>query len=299
MRYRLRTRRVVVSVSMMLLALPAALRAQDVARRFAPFRPGGDTLVAIGFLQPATGRYAWLGADIRVHAASTMKVPVLIELGRRIDAGELAWDAPLPVVNAFRSIADGSPFSVDAGDDSDSSLYAFVGRSLPVAELARRMTVRSSNLATNILIERLGAARVDATAHRLGADSVTVLRGVEDNVAYRRGLSNTLTARGLVQLYAALLAGRAASAASTQRILGLLAAQEFNGGIPAGVPAGTHVAPQTGWSTGNAHDAASVYPPDAPPYILVVLTRGYGDEAAAEAVMRRIAAEAQAVAAGR
>jgi beta-lactamase class A len=160
------------------------------------------------------------------------------------------------------------------------------------------MTVRSSNLATDILIERLGADRVNATAHRLGADSITVLRGVEDGAAFRAGLNNTLTARSLAQLLTALLRGEAASAAGSQRILALLAAQEFNDGIPGGVPAGTLVAHKTGWITGIAHDAAIVYTANAPPYVLVILTRGYGPEADAEAKMREIAAAVHRIATG-
>ena len=282
-----------------LTTLPALLHAQDVARQLRTFVPGGDTVVAIAFVQPATGRHAFLGADLRLHAASTMKVPVLIELARRVDAGDLRWEDRLPVENRFASIADSADFSVDAADDSDSLPYTWIGSTATVADLARHMTVRSSNLATDILIQRLGADRVNATAHRLGADSVTVLRGVEDDAAYRRGMNNTLTARGLATLLTALLGGRAASAEGTQRVLALLAAQEFNGGIPGGVPAGTLVAHKTGWITGIAHDAAIVYPPNAPPYVLVILTRGYGSEADAEAVMRTVTAAVHRIASRR
>lgn len=271
-----------------LLLLPALLQGQDLSRQLRSFVPGGDTVVGIAFVQPATHRFAYLGSDVRLHAASTMKVPVLVELARRIDAGEFTWEAPLPVVNRFRSIADTGHFAVDAGDDSDSLPYTWIGGTASVAELARHMVVRSSNLATNILIERLGADRVNATAHQLGADSITVLRGVEDGAAFRAGMNNTLTARSLAKLLTAILTGQAASAAGTQRILALLAAQEFNNGIPGGVPAGTLVAHKTGWITGIAHDAAIVYPADAPPYVLVILTRGYATEPDAEAVMRRI-----------
>ena len=280
----------------LLLLLPATLRGQDVSRRFSPLLPGRDTIVSIYFIQPATGRHATLGADTRIHAASTMKVPVLIELARRIDAGEFKWTDSLPVVNDFISIADSTHFSVDAGDDSDSLPYTWIGQNVSIDDLARQMIVRSSNLATNILIQRLDARRVTATAHLLGADSVEVLRGVEDGVAYRRGMNNTLTARGLGKLLEALLQGRAASAAGTQHILGMLASQEFNGGIPSGVPAGTLVAHKTGWLTLTAHDGAIVYPANAPPYILVVLTKGFETEPAAESLMRRIAAEANAIA---
>lgn len=273
-----------------LLLCPALLHAQDLSRQLRPLVPGGDTIVAIAFVQPATHRFAYLESDIRLHAASTMKVPVLVELARRIDAGEFQWEDPLPIVNSFRSIADTGHFAVDAGDDSDSLPYTWIGSTASVAELARHMVVRSSNLATNLLIERLGADRVNATAHQLGADSITVLRGVEDGAAFRAGMNNTLTARSLAKLLTVILTGRAASATGTQHILALLAAQEFNNGIPGGVPAGTLVAHKTGWITGIAHDAAIVYPADAPPYVLVILTRGYAAEPEAEAVMRKISA---------
>lgn len=280
----------------LVLLVPATLRAQSAARPLQRFRPRGDTVVAIAFYQPATGRSAWLGADIRLHAASTMKLPVLIELARRIDRGEMSWTGRIPVENSFRSIAEDAQFAVDPADDSDSTLYTLIGQEVPIQELARLMVVRSSNLATNVLIERLTAVRVTTTARALGADSAQILRGVEDGAAFRRGMNNTLTARDLARLCLALLQGRAASPEGTQRVLGLLAGQEFNGGIPAGLPAGTLVAHKTGWITGAAHDAAIVYPASSPPYILVIMTRGYGTEADAEAVMRLIAAEAHRIA---
>src|SRR3954465_14762021 len=61
--------------------------------------------------------------DVAYHAASTMKVPVLIELFRQARAGRLSLDDRIPVVNQFHSIVDGSPFSLDAAEDSDDVIY--------------------------------------------------------------------------------------------------------------------------------------------------------------------------------
>jgi beta-lactamase class A len=177
-----------------------------------------------------------------------MKVPVLVELARRVDAGDLRWDGPVPIRNGFRSIVDGSPYQLDAGNDSDSTLYALEGHDIPLSRLARLMITRSSNLATNLIIERLDPVRVNATAHLLGADSIAVLRGVEDGKAYERGLDNTTTARDLVRLLEAIAAGRAASRAGSDSLRAILLAQEFNDGIPAGVPPGVPVAHKTGES---------------------------------------------------
>lgn len=263
---------------MQLEALLRARIAQDTA------------VVGAVYRDPARRERVLIGADTRFHAASTMKVPVLIELARRIDAGEFRWDTGLTVHNRFSSIVDGSPYHLDPADDSDSSLYAFEGQTLSLARLARLMIVRSSNLATNLLIDRLDASRVNATAHRLGADSIAVLRGVEDGKAFQRGLNNTTTALDLAVLLSAVAEGRAASAAGTDSIRSFLLDQEFNDGIPAGLPATARVAHKTGEITGITHDAAIVYPPDRGPYVLVILTRGYPERSEAARLMADLSA---------
>src|SRR5439155_229670 len=143
-----------------------------------------------------------------------------------------------------------------------------------VRELLELMITRSSNLATNILIERVGASRAQASARALGAWSIQVLRGVEDGAAYRAGLNNTTTARDLGVLLGAIATGRAASRGACDSMLAILGRQEFNEGIPVGVPPGTRVAHKTGW-IGEVvyHDAALVYPSAGVGYVLVVLTR--------------------------
>jgi beta-lactamase class A len=118
---------------------------------------------------------------------------------------------------------------------------------------------------------------VNATAHALGADSIQVLRGVEDGKAFAQGLNNTTTARDLAILLDVIARGRAASPAQSTRMVDFLLGQEFNEGIPAGVPPGVRVAHKTGEITAISHDAAIVYPPGRGPYVLVILTKGYAD----------------------
>jgi beta-lactamase class A len=229
----------------------------------------------------STGDSLFLNADDSFHAASTMKVPVMIELFRRVDAGALGLDNPVPLANQFSSIVDGSPFALDPRDDSDSAAYQLIGKRVTVSELIDHMITRSSNLATNALIELVGAKNADATAHALGARDIRVLRGVEDGKAFRAGMNNTTTARDLATLMESIETGRAASRASCAAMRDILLRQEFNAEIPAGVPPGTKVAHKTGWITGVLNDAAVVYPPKRRPYVLVVLTRGIPDEAVA------------------
>jgi beta-lactamase class A len=258
-----------------LLASPDSLIQQRIASV-----PGAR--VAVVYRGLARHDSLVINGDTSFHAASTMKVAVMIQLFRDVDAGRLRLDQAIPVTNRFTSIADGSTFAADMKDDSDSSLYARIGTAVPVRELLDLMIQRSSNLATNTLIALLDATRVDSTAHALGATNMHVLRGVEDSAAFARALNNTLTARDLATLMQAIATDRAASRASCRAMRDVLLAQEFNTEIPAGLPPGTKVAHKTGWITGILHDAAIVYPKKGGPYVLVVLTGNIPDEHVAQ-----------------
>jgi beta-lactamase class A len=256
------------------LELAIRQRIEDEAR--------GEVSVAVVDL--ATGQQLGIGENTEMHAASTMKVPILLELFRQADEGLLALDRDIPVANEFRSLVGDTVFALSASDDSDSTLYARVGGQATVRELAQLMITRSSNLATNILIEHVEPGRIASTLERIGADGMKVQRGVEDGPAFRKGLNNTTTAQGLARVLEAIARCSITSREACNAMVEILAAQEFNEAIPAGLPAGTRVAHKTGWITGIQHDGGIVYPPDRPPYVLVVLTRDVADRAAAARV---------------
>lgn len=264
---------------------PAGSLADAIRTRIAAV-PGAE--VGVAFRDLATGDSLFIGADVRFHAASTMKVPVMIQLFRDVDGGRLRLDEPVPVENRFASIVDGSSYSLSAGDDSDSLVYTWLGTRKPLGLLLDHMITRSSNLATNLLIALADAKRADSTAHSLGARDIQVRRGVEDGKAFAAGLNNTTTARDLAALLVAIETNAAASRASSDSMRAILKRQEFNDEIPAGLPPGTPVAHKTGSITAHLHDAAIVYPPRRPPYVLVVLTRGMSDERVARLMIADI-----------
>lgn len=243
--------------------------------------------VAVAF-ETLDGASSWLlRADEPFHAASTMKVAVLIELYRQRRAGRLRLEDTLVVRNEFHSIADGSTYSLDPADDSEGGLYLAAGSLRTLAELSELMIEVSSNLATNLLIERLGVENIRAAVHALGADGMQVLRGVEDSKAFARGRNNTTTARALLILMEAIARGRAVDAGSSREMLTILGRQTFNDGIPAGLPPGTRVAHKTGEINRLQHDAALVLAPR--PFVLVVLTRGIEDPKHSAALIADIA----------
>jgi beta-lactamase class A len=239
--------------------------------------PGAQ--VGLAYIDLASRDTLFVNADTSFHAASTMKVPVMIELFRRASTGSFGMGQRLMIVNQFASIADGSPYSLDPNSDSDTTLYHRVGTRVSVDTLLRLMITRSSNFATNTLIALVGADQVNQTMRSLGAQRIQVLRGVEDGKAFDKGLNNTTTARDLATILRAIEEGRAGSPEATREMREILLAQEFNEKIPAGLPLGVRVAHKTGEITAHSHDAAIVYPPGRAPYVLVVLTRGIQDGA--------------------
>jgi beta-lactamase class A len=224
--------------------------------------------------------------DVAFHAASTMKIPVMIELFAEAREGKLHLDDALPVKNQFRSIIDGSVYQLNAADDSDAEIYKSVGSALTLRQLCEAMITRSSNLAANLLIERLGVANIQKAIARLHADGMALLRGVEDSKAFQAGKNNTTTARALQILLDAIATNKAGDAESCRAMMEILKRQTFNEAIPAGLPAGTLVAHKTGEITGVHHDAAIVI--GARPFVLVILVKGIEDRAKSSALMAAI-----------
>lgn len=242
----------------------------EVGLYYRSLSPGGDSIV--------------LNGDLRMHAASTMKVPVMMQLYLDHEAGVLSLNDTLLVKTEFASIVDGSPYNLPRESDSDTTFYDLVGGQATVRHTMERMITWSSNLATNLLIEIAEPDRINATLRQLGADSIRVLRGVEDLKAFEAGLSNTTTARDLGTIMAAVVEGPQFDASSREEMLAILERQHFRENIPAGLPPRTRVANKTGWITGINHDAAAVFPDADPPYVLVILIRGHPAEDQGEAL---------------
>ena len=273
------------------VAGPSSAQAQGVTDTRAAIErliatSGAEVGVAWRPLDAKPGEEILINADVRFHAASTMKVPVMIELFRRVEAGQLKLDDTVLVTNQFTSIHDGTPYTLSATEDSDGEIYKAMGSQLSYRRLVEAAITVSSNLATNILIEHLGAKNVQATVDRMNASGMQVLRGVEDQKAFDAGKNNTTDARALLTLFEAIAKGQAVSAVASASMIEILKRQQFDTGIPAGLPAGTVVAHKTGSITRIRHDAGIVY--GARPYVLVVLVRGIQDSKVSDALIADI-----------
>jgi beta-lactamase class A len=255
--------------------LEAQLEAAVEARtaQLLALSPGGEGTVSVwlGDLE----RSVRLACDARAvhYAASTMKVPLVVAAYRLHERDALDLDAEVPVHNRFASAADGSPYSLDQAEDQDDDTWARVGATCPLRTLAEHALVKSGNLATNLLLEQVGTDEVAQVLADSGcSDRTRIVRGIEDRRAADAGINNMVTAEDLGRIVLAVADRSLASAAGCEEVEQVLVRQEHRDGIPAGLPAGVHVANKTGWVDGITHDVALVRPDDAPPYALVVLT---------------------------
>jgi beta-lactamase class A len=219
-----------------------------------------------------TIQWAYNG-DQYFHAASTMKLAVLLGVFRQIEHGELALDAPVHVRNRFTSIVNQEPFMLDLGRDADPDVYGHLGRTLTVRELAYWMITKSSNLATNLLVDVVGIRTIQTALDELEIDGIRILRGVEDQAAFEAGLNNEVTANGLLKLLRLIADERAYSKKASDEMLNILLEQQYRSGIPAGLPKAVRVAHKTGNISTVHHDAGIVFVEDRKPYVLVILTQ--------------------------
>lgn len=228
---------------------------------------------AIGFKMIDSDEQIFIKEREMFHAASTMKTPVMIELFRQAQAGSFLLDDSVEVKNEFWSIVDSSRYKMDIDEDSEDELYNMIGQQRTIRHLIDDMITKSSNLATNILIGKVGAENVTKTMRSYGADSIQVLRGVEDIKAYELGLSNRTSALDEAIIYERLARGEVVSKTASKEIIEILKRQTFNEMIPAELPEKVEVAHKTGWITGVNHDVGIVQLSDGRQYVLVLLSK--------------------------
>lgn len=279
-----RTPRLTVSTRQALDALVGSF-----VEEHAPGASDGEGTVSVWF-GSVTGRPSYTRAELEPHyAASTMKLPLLVAAYRRHERGELDLDAEVPVHDDFRSAADGSRYTLEQRDDQDDETWALVGATCSLRRLVLHSVVRSGNLATNLVLDRVGPGEVARVLADAGCSGRTVLpRGIGDAAAREAGSDNVVTAHDLALVISGIASLRLASERTCADIEDVLARQEHRDKIPAGLPRHTYVANKTGWVPGVAHDVAVVRPEGASPYVLAVCTTVAVPEDTASGLVARV-----------
>lgn len=243
---------------------------------------------AVAFKDLTTGEGLLINEHGNFHAASTMKTPVMIEVFKQAAEGRFSLNDSVLIKNEFRSIVDGSSYSLNPGDDSDQTLYQEIGTKRTVSDLVYHMIIVSSNLATNLVIELVNPEKVTRTMRAIGANNIQVRRGVEDSKAFAKGMNNTTTAYDLMLIFENIARQEMISPEACGSMIKILLDQRFNEIIPANLPATIKVAHKTGNITGVQHDSGIVFLPDGRKYVLVILSKDLKDESSAMRAMANV-----------
>jgi len=242
-------------------------------------------LISVAFEDLKTGQKLFINEKIQMHAASTMKTPVMIEVFKQASEGKFKLTDSLLIKNEFISIVDGSIFSMDLGDDMVSKN---IGNKMSIYDLVYQMITISNNFATNILVDLVGAKNVMTTMKSIGANNIQVLRGVEDLKAFNQGLNNTTNGYDMLLIMKAIAKKEIVSSEACESMNNILMAQRYKTKIPALLPATIKVAHKTGSITEIDHDAAIIYLKPDHPYILVILTKGIESHKQAHEIIAHI-----------
>ena len=272
-----------IRFSFLLLAVGLAFssctsKKAKLQKEIASFLDRQEGTFAVAFKDLQTGDEILIREHESFHAASTMKTPVMIEVFKQASEGKFSLTDSITIKNEFKSIVDGSTFSLDSMEDSEQLLYTQLGKKKLLSDLVYDMIIVSSNLATDLVIELVDAKNVMQTMRSYGAKDMQVLRGVEDDKAYELGLNNTTMAYDLMVIFEKIARGKAVNEKASKAMIAILLDQKFNTIIPAKLPPDVKVAHKTGSITSVHHDSGIVYLPDGRSYVLVLLSKGFQDE---------------------
>ncbi|WP_261664678.1 serine hydrolase [Deinococcus sp. Marseille-Q6407] len=215
-----------------------------------------------------------LNADQVFPAASLIKLPLLVLGLQAAQRGEVLLQERLPLPAHERAPGAGVLHELDAG------------LALSWRDLLTLMIIVSDNTAANLVIERLGLERVQATLPRLGLTSTRLVGKLQQpperqNAAQRRGERNATTPRDQLRLLGALRRGELLNPAHTALALDILGRQQLRDLIGRRVPCGPgglplyQVLSKSGELTGVHHDAGWLLTPR--PLAVACLSQGGED----------------------
>ena len=249
-------------------------------------QPDGNFAVAVKDI--STGQEFLMNAHESFHAASTMKTALLIETFKQASEHKFSLSDSIVIHNDFKSIVDGSIYSMDSSNDGEKDLYQRIGSRLPIQNVLYRMITKSSNFSTNLIVELIGAKNANNTMHSLGAKDIQVLRGVEDSKAFELGMNNTVTAYDLMVMFDHIAKGTVVSKKACKEMIRILMDQYYRDIIPAKLPPGIETATKSGSIDKVCHDSGIVFLPDGRKYVVVLLSRGIADQNVATDILATV-----------
>ena len=216
-----------------------------------PMRFAGIVGAAVKDL--TTGESLLINGDEVFPVASTIKVPILIEFYRRVEAKTLDPMISVNYVEAHRAGGSGVIKTLTSG-----------AVTMPLIDYVTLMINVSDNSSTNYLIDLLGIEEINSLIEELGLRETRLARKMMDMEAFKAGRDSFTTPRELVAMFEELYTPRALSPFVCRETLNMLKKPKegmVQGVIRNAIPDSVEVADKSGWVSGATLDAGIVYQP--------------------------------------
>jgi len=203
--------------------------------------------------------------DTAFFSASTIKVPVMAAVYRKIESGDLKYS------DTFKTTED------DWAAGAGWLRWDTPGATTTVEDALWLMITQSDNVATNALVRLVGGPDyVNEVARDLGAKDTVLHWKLSSERAAVPSLDNRTTPRDMAKMLASIKKGDATGKFGTQEMIGLLEQNQLEYWMEAGIPPGIPVANKAGWLDATFNDAGIVEFDDKP-YVLAIYSK-YGPE---------------------
>jgi beta-lactamase class A len=234
-----------------------------------------DGVLGVTILDLETGDSFSVHGDMVFTQASSIKLPLLVELMRLVEARKLRLEdevvlQPADVVPGSGVLQQLTPGKV----------------TMTLRDVATLMITVSDNTATNMVIDRVSMASVNETMDRYGLTHTRLQRKMQDDEAWKADRENLSTPNEQARLLELLYRGEILASAGKEEALRILAIPKSSR-IRALLPPGTRVAHKTGSVPGVVVDVGIVYLAGRP-FVVSAMANWLQDESDAEAAIAEI-----------
>lgn len=260
-------RRLIVTLALAVAAVaaPACASAQILPGPFAELQtqlalmtshaPGH---VAVQIRDLNTGFSSGINAGVSMPAASTIKIPVMVEVFRQLAAGTFDFNTKIVLRNADKDWGSG-----DLCDRRAGTAY-------PVSQLLTAMITVSDNTATNMLIRLVGRAHINDTMVGMGLQHTRLADYIRSEGNGIRWALRSSPA-DMVTLLAQMAKEQLIDEWSSREMVSILSGQRHNSLLPEPLPEDLQIAHKTGTLHDTLNDVGIVYASESP-YVIAVMT---------------------------
>ena len=219
------------------------------------------------------GLYVWdlegdsgygIRPDELFFAASTIKIPIMVAVYRKVDEGELEFSQEVEIQE--------EDWAAGAG----WLQWEKAGTKQTVGDLLLLMMTQSDNVAANALVRTVGGAdHVNEVARSMGAEDTVLYQKVSSERGVVPALDNRSTPRDMATMMQQIAEGKAASEKSCGYMIDLMHENKLDWWLDEGLPPGVDAANKAGWLY-RVYDEVGIVENDDRRYVIAILSKHGG-----------------------